>query len=129
MLHKTTILANSITVNGIEYAPKTEQKETHISTEGMEYVMVRTYTAGVHFGYLAKKESTLAGMEVTLLQAQRMRYWEGAMDLSVLAMEGSTSPEKCKPSEIVTSIILVAIEIIPITQKAFVNLKSMKIWK
>jgi hypothetical protein len=108
---------------------ETESFKNETSTDGLPYVMIRTYSAGVHFGYLKKRESTLAGIEVILIQAQRIREWAGAMDLSQLAMEGSLYPEKCKPSVIVDLIELVAIEIIPISEKAAKQLKSMKIWK
>ena len=93
------------------------------------YVMIRTYSAGVHFGYLKKRESTLAGIEVTLINAQRMRQWSGAMDLSQLATEGSKNIKECKPSVIIPEIDLIAIEIIPITAIAKENFKSMTIWK
>jgi hypothetical protein len=125
---KTEINKDSVFINGVEYAP-INQLKNEVSTDGLPYVMIRTYSSGVHFGYLQKRESTLAGIEVTLIQAQRMRQWAGAMDLSQLAMEGSKKPEECKPSVIVNSIELVAIEIIPITEIAAKQLKSMKIWK
>jgi hypothetical protein len=125
---KTEINSDSVFINGIEYTPK-KDNSPEINTSGLPYVMIRTYSAGVHFGYLAKRESTAAGIEVKLVEAQRMRYWEGAMDLTQLAQEGSKSPDKCKPSVAAREIELVAIEIIPISQEAAKQLKSMKIWK
>lgn len=126
---KTEISTDSVFTGGIEYVPKSEMIQNHVSTDGLPYVIIRTYSAGVHFGYLKKKESTLAGMEVTLLNSQRMRIWTGAMDLSQLAMEGSKSPETCKPSVVCSEIQLIAIEIIPISEIAARQFKSMKIWK
>jgi len=117
-----------VIINGIEYVPKISN-EFEKNNEDLPYVIIRTYSAGVHFGYLKKRTSTLAGIEVELAQAQRMRYWEGAMDLSQLAMEGSTKPEKCQPSIVVDIIELVAIEIIPIKKEVAVQLKTMKIHK
>jgi len=119
---------NEIQVNGIDYVKK-EMVVNQTSCDGLPYVCIRTYSAGVHFGFLKKKESTLAGMEVELVNSQRMRYWEGAMDLSVLSTVGSSAPQKCKPSVIVPTISLVAIEIIPVSEIAFKNIKSMTIWK
>lgn len=129
MKKEVTISNDSVFINGVEYVPKSNIEQFHISTEGLPYVMIRTYSAGVHFGYLKKKENTLAGMEVTLISAQRMRSWTGAMDLSQLAMEGSKTPETCKPSIICDEITLIAIEIIPITEKAKKNFEKMPIWK
>lgn len=93
------------------------------------YVIVRTYSAGVHAGYLSKRESTLAGIEVTLTNSRRLWYWDGAASLSQLAMEGVTEPDNCKFSVPVNSIEIVAIEIIPVTDKAFLNIQSVKEWK
>ena len=115
-----------IVINGETYVKKDAFAS---STEGLPYVCVRTYAAGVHFGFLKAKESTLSGMEVVLVESQRMRYWEGAMDLSVLSTVGSSTPEKCKPSVVVPEIHLVAIEIIPVSKTAYENIKSMPIWK
>jgi hypothetical protein len=91
--------------------------------------MIRTYSAGVHFGYLSKKVSTLAGMEVTLLNARRVYQWSGAMTLSQLAMEGSTKQDDCKFTMEVSKIELVAIEIIEITEVAANNFNQIKPWK
>ena len=128
-MKKAEINSNSVFIGGKEYLPKDEINAQKTSTNGLPYVCIRTYSAGVHFGYLKEKESTFAGMEVILLEGQRMRYWEGAMDLNVLSTTGSSKPDKCKPSVIVPEIRLVAIEIIPVSEIAFTNIKSMKIWK
>ena len=97
MTTKTTINTNSVFINGKEYLPKDSINSNPVyNTEGLPLVMIRTYSAGVHFGYLSKKVSTLAGMEVTLLNARRVYQWSGAMTLSQLAMEGSTKQDDCK---------------------------------
>jgi hypothetical protein len=129
MAKQQLINTDSVFIGGIEYVPKTSAKELEVSTDGLPFVIIRTYSAGVHFGYLKQKESTLAGMEVKLIRAQRMRSWAGAMDLSQLAIEGSTKPDQCKPSVIVNEIHLVAIEIINVSVESFKQLTGMKIWK
>lgn len=110
------------------YVPQNELKNA-VSTDGLPYVIIRTYSAGVHFGYLKERKSTLAGIEVKLINCQRLRYWEGAMDLSQLATEGTKEPKKCKPSVVANEIDLVAIEILPITEKALETFKLMPICK
>ena len=129
MKGKTEINNDSVFINGIEYLPKGKEIKPEISTEGLPLVMIRTYSAGVHFGYLSKRESTLAGIEVTLINARRVYQWSGAMTLSQLAMEGSKNPESCKFTMEVSSIELIAIEIIPITEMASENFKTIKVWK
>jgi len=98
----------------------------YLSHHKCEFVLVRTYSAGVFAGYLEKRE----GKEVTLTKAIRIWYWDGAASLSQLAMEGVTKPENCKFAMPVNEIILIeAIEIIPITKKAEDIIKSVKSWK
>lgn len=126
---KTEINSDSVFIGGKEYVPKTEANNLAQKVDGMPFVLIRTYSAGVHFGYLSKRESTLAGIEVQLLNARRVYYWDGAASLSQMAMEGVTKPENCKMSMPVTSIDLIAIEIIPITEKAKTNLGGVALWK
>lgn len=91
-----------------------------------QYVIVRTFTAGVFAGYLKSRN----GQEVHLLKARRIWYWAGAATLSQLAQSGTTSPEKCKFPERVDSIILTqAIEIIAVTPVAQKSIEGVPIWK
>ncbi len=91
-----------------------------------KYVLVRTYSAGVHDGILKSRN----GKEVTLTNARRIWYWEGAATLSQLAMDGTSKPENCKFPCAVNEILLTeAIEIIPITDKARESIASVKVWK
>jgi len=48
------------------------------------FVLVRTYSAGVHFGTLEEKD----GKEVRLSNARRLWSWSGALSLSEIAMKG-----------------------------------------
>jgi hypothetical protein len=90
-----------------------------------KYVLVRTYSAGVHVGILKSRN----GKEVTLTNARRIWYWEGAATLSQLAMDGTSKPENCKFPCAVNEILLTeAIEIIPITDKARESIASVNVW-
>lgn len=92
----------------------------------MKYVIVRTYSSGVFAGYLKSRE----GQEVTLINARRIWYWDGAASLSQLAMEGTSKPEKCKfPCEVNEILLLQAIEIIDVTEKSEKSIKSVPIWQ
>ena len=91
----------------------------------MKYVIVRTYSAGVFAGYLKSRE----GQEVTLINARRIWYWDGAASLSQLAMEGTSKPEKCKfPCEVTEVLLFEAIEIMKCSDKAKRSIKSVPIW-
>lgn len=117
----------SIIVNGITYVQESETKEQMAELiDGMKYVIVRSYAAGVFAGYLKNRD----GQEVTLLQARRLWYWDGAASLSQAAVEGFSKPENCKfPQEVPEILILKAEEIIPTTSKAQKSIKGVKIWK
>jgi len=111
---------DTINVNGIEYVPKSESV-----CEG-KYVIVRTYSAGVFAGNLKSR----GGKEVTLTNARRIWYWEGAASLSQLAMDGTSAPEKCKFPVPVDEVILTeAIEILAVTPKAEKSIKGVPIWR
>lgn len=89
-------------------------------------VIIRGDRSGVEFGELVAQH----GREVTLKNARRIWYWEGAASLSQLAMEGTAKPEKCNFTVTVNSItILDVVEIIPCTEKAIQSIESVKEWK
>lgn len=116
----------SIMVNGIEYVQKKDQQEMAVSTDAMKYIICRTYSAGVFAGYLKNRE----GQEVTLLNARRLWYWDGAASLSQAAEEGFSKPENCKfPQEVGEVLLLNAIEILTTTLKAQKSIKGVKVWK
>lgn len=88
-----------------------------------KFVIVRTYSAGVHAGTLAAH----AGTEVQLTGARRIWYWKGANTLHEIALRG-VDKKGSKVSEPVQSILLTeAIEIIPATAEAAENLGSV-VW-
>ena len=92
-------------------------------------VMIRTYSAGVHFGTLVHKEYTPAGTVVILEDARRIYSWEGANTLSDLSTIGSTKISECKISMPVKDIELISIEIITMTDVAIDNLFGGEYWK
>lgn len=109
---------NTITINGEEYVKKSEVENFGTmaqNTEGLSYVCVRTYSAGVHCGYLKERE----GKEIELVEARRIWKWSGAFTLSELATKGVSDPKNCKFSCTVPEIYITeAIEIIPMTETA-----------
>ena len=91
-----------------------------------QYVIVRTYSAGVFAGNLKSRK----GKEVVLENARRIWYWSGAASLSQLAMEGTKEPEKCKfPCEVREVILTEAIEILSVTTAAEKSIKGVPVWK
>ena len=95
------------------------------STDGLEYKIVRTYSAGVFAGYVKNRE----GKEVTLINARRLWYWSGACSLSQLAIEGTKKPNECKFAMPADVILTEAIEILDVTKLAFESINGVDIWR
>lgn len=113
-------MAKEIIIDGITYVPKEEK------TEGLEYCMVRTYSAGVFAGYLESRD----GKEAVVRDARRIWYWDGAASLSQLAVDGTCEPDKCKfPCAVDKVILTEVIEIIPCTEKAKKSIEGVPIWE
>ena len=91
-----------------------------------EYVIVRTYSAGVFAGTLKRK----VGNEVELHNARRIWYWKGAASLSQLAEEGTKTPTECQfPAEVSKVLLIGVIEILKVSDKAEKSIKEVPIWK
>jgi hypothetical protein len=92
-------------------ASKKSSKESH--------VIVRTYSAGVHFGRLVERN----GKEVRLANAKRLWYWKGANTLHEIALRGVGPGSKI--SDTVPDIVLLeAIEVIACEPAAVSNLEG-----
>ena len=104
---------------------KSEGKKGKVGTDfiGRE-VLVRTYSAGVHFGKLLER----SGTEAVVGNAQRVHYWDGAASLSQIAEEGLK--KKSRISMAVKKILLTeVIELIPFNEKSLEDIRSKPIWK
>lgn len=110
-------MENEIVINGEIYRK--------VSNENDPYFIVRTYSAGVFAGYIESR----VGQEVVMTNARRLWYWDGAASLSQLAEEGTTKPENCKfPCEVNKILLLEAIEILNVSDKAKKSITDIPIW-
>ena len=90
------------------------------------YVIVRTYSAGVFAGFLKSR----TGQEVILNKARRLWYWSGASSLSQLAVDGTKDPKNCKfPVEVETVELLQVIEILSCTPEAQKSIQEVPVWE
>lgn len=109
-----------IIVNGKPYVPKGSKLAEE--TNGMKYCIIRTYSAGVHAGYVKERD----GKEVTLVNSRRLWRWAGAFTLSEIAINGINKPDECKFACVLPEITLTeAIEIIPCTEKSKKSIESV----
>ena len=118
---------SEVIINGVAYIKKSAVEEKkEVSLDGLQYCIIRTYTAGVFAGYVKSRNKD----EVELLKARRLWSWDGAASLSQLAMEGVSKPQNCKfPCEVDNIILPNVIEIIACTQKAYKSIREVIIWK
>lgn len=118
---------NEIVIDGKEYVLKSTIKNSSLAKplKNMKYVLVRTHSAGVHVGYLKSRK----GSELTLVNARRLWYWDGASSLSQLAVDGVSKPSNCKfPCEVPEIDLLNVIEVIPVSEKARKSVSEVKVW-
>ena len=86
-------------------------------------VLVRSYDAGVYFGTLVAVEGNTAKLE----NVRNIWHWTGASCLSQIANDGITGN---RVSPVVGSMVLNRVcQIIPLTDKAIVNLENQPVWK
>lgn len=83
-------------------------------------VIVRTHSAGVHFGYLQDRK----GQEVTLTRSRRIWFWNGANTLSEIALHGVGAGSKV--AEPVSITLTQAIEVIDMAPAGVESLEAAK---
>ena len=118
---------NEMKINGVEYVRKDsiQQAQAAPKLDGLEYCIIRTYSAGVFAGYIKSRDK----QEATVLQARRLWYWDGANSLSQLAMEGVSKPENCKfPVEVTKIELTNVVEVISCTEEAKESIANVAIW-
>jgi ferredoxin-fold anticodon binding domain-containing protein len=84
-----------------------------------KFVIVRTYSAGVHVGTLEKRD----GKEVTLTNSRRIWSWKGANTLHEIANNGVCNGSRV--SETVPTVLLTeAIEVLGASEASKANLMA-----
>lgn len=107
-------------INSLLFAGK-EKKTEGLNCMIGKKVIIRTYSAGVWFGFLEQKD----GNEVILRNARRMWSWwaKEGISLSAVSVHG-IKHDKSKIAEAVDAVWLEAIEIIPCTDNAINSIES-----
>ena len=114
-------------INGETYVKESDVKaaSTVVNTDGLPYCVIRARSAGVFVGYVKRRDKS----DLTLLNARRIWFWDGAATLSELAMRGVKHPENCKfPCEVPTIDLTDVIEVIPATEEAKKSIDGVKVW-
>lgn len=115
----------TIKIDDVEYVRKDSLEKPAEEKDGMIYAIVRGDRSGVFAGYVKERKDN----EVTIINARRLWYWDGAASLSQLAVDGVSKPQNCKfPKEVSELLVLDAIEIIPCTEKAQKSIAVVGEW-
>jgi len=115
----------TVTIDGVDYIPKTDAMTPAFDPDGRPYQIIRTYSAGVFAGYVESRN----GKEVVIRRARRLWYWAGAASLSQLAVSGTSKPDDCKfPVEMDRTTVTEVIEIIDCTEAARDSIEGVKVW-
>lgn len=85
------------------------------------YVIVRTYSSGVHIGTLESRK----GQEVVLSSTRRIWSWKGANTLHEISLRGVAAGSRISES-VPTNTLTQAIEIIHCSDEARANLDSAR---
>jgi len=112
-------------INEVKYVRADYKKATEVN--GMKYCVVRTYSAGVHIGYV-KEYGVKHPQEATLINSRRLHHWDKACSLSQVAMDGVGDGSRIA-MELPEIILTDAIEIIPCSETAAKYFKGAKVWK
>ena len=114
----------TIEINGVEYVRKDSVKSQE-PIDLSNIMLIRTYSAGVHFGIVESKTET----EVVLSNSRRLHYWDGACSLSQVALDGVDLNES-RIAMVLPKITLNGwIEIIPMSEKAAKQMMGAAPWK
>lgn len=96
-----------------------------LESEGkLKPVIIRSYYAGVHFGYLRHRD----GKEVTLANSRRIWRWYGAWTLSEIATTGIDQSRSKVAATVAEITITDAYEIIACAPEAVSSIEGAK-WR
>ena len=118
---------NEVCLDGVDYIRQDMIIDLKLSDN--DFVIIRTYSAGVFAGYLKKKSYEKCGVQVVIDGCRRLYRWSGAMTLEQIAGTGIVDTSNCKFTEPVNGKEVTAIEIIPVTNKAKKIIDGVPIWK
>jgi len=83
-----------------------------------EYCIIRTYSAGVHCGFL----KSIDGCEVIIEQCRQIYFWKGAFTLRELSLNGVADGSKLTAAVPLNS--LTKIELIPVSKESAKKLQE-----
>jgi len=114
-------------IDDVKYVREDSVNNQAAEVDGMKYSVVRTYSAGVHIGYVSDF-ATKNPQQITLLKSRRLHYWDKAASLSQVSIDGVGDGSRIA-MEIPEITLTDAVEVIPCSEKAAKFFKAAKAWK
>lgn len=114
-----------ISIDGVDYVK--QGSKVAESVDGMKYCVIRTYSAGVHIGYV-KEFGVKYPQSATLIKSRRLHGWSKANSLSQVAMDG-VDPSSRIAMELPEIELTDVIEVIPCSEKSAEFFKAAAAWK
>ncbi len=116
----------TITIDEVKYIRADSNNKSEL-VDGLQYSVIRTYSAGVHIGYV-KEFGVKDPQHAKLLKSRRLHYWTNACSLSQVAMDGVADDSRIA-MELPEIELTDVIEVIPCSEKSAEFFKSAKVWK
>lgn len=116
----------TIMIDEVKYV-RADKNKLAEKLDGVAYCVIRTYSAGVHIGYV-KEFGVRQPQHAKLLNSRRLYNWSGACSLSQVAMDGVDSSSRIA-MEIPEIELTDVIEVITCSEKAAEFFKGVKAWK
>ncbi len=116
----------TIMINEIKYI-RADTNQIAECVDGLKYCVIRTYSAGVHIGYV-KEFGEKHPQHAKLLKSRRLYQWSGACSLSQVAMDGVNDTSRIA-MELPEIELTDVVEVIPCSEKAARFFASVKVWK
>ena len=117
----------TITIDDVQYVRADSLQKPAAEVDGLKYCVVRTYSAGVHIGYV-KDFAKENPQQATLVKSRRLWSWSNAASLSQVSQDGVDNSSKIA-IEIPEIVLTDVIEIIPCSEKAANFFKGAPEWK
>ncbi len=116
----------SIMIDEVKYI-RADNVQLSEKTDGMKYCVIRTYSAGVHIGYV-KEFGVKHTQHIILLNSRRLHTWSGAASLSQVAMDGVDKNSNIA-MELPEIELTDVIEVITCSKKSAEFFQGVRSWK
>lgn len=118
----------TIMIDDVKYMRADQATKLAPEVDGLRYCVVRTFSAGVHIGYVEIFGIDNNPQYAKLLNSRRLHQWSGACSLSQVALDGVSTDSRIA-KELPEIELTDVIEVIPCSENAALFFKGAKAWE